>query len=68
MINEEIYDKLKNNKKSYLYLTKCNLKNINKLSKFLLFNTSLDMICLSYNQIENIDKLAESLKFNSSLK
>jgi len=41
MINNEIYNHLKNNVFNGLDLSFKNLKNIDKISKYLLFNSSL---------------------------
>jgi len=65
---DEIYDKLKNNTINKIQLIYFNQTIIDKLSKYLYFNTSLKTLDLIPSLQFNIYKLGESLKYNSSLK
>ena len=67
MIDEKIYEQLKNNQIQVLDLSRHNIKDIDKLSEILKYNTSLTKLDLKRNEIENIDILSESLKYNNSL-
>ena len=52
MINEKIYEQLKNNKITELYLNKNKIENIDKLSKGLIYNSSLVYLNLWNNKVK----------------